>query len=251
MPDSGKVHVVMSFEPMSAVPDNMHFVESYDDRGWKIFNIRASKHAAAKAWDELTYCDDPDLPISYFCDDSTTVNVKILNYIPEAARNIRFTYDKVDFGGEVVDGERYPISADGTATIKLHPCFPISAFMSLGDGPSALIMLMPGKDITVLIDMDEAKDGLGIKGFEGAYAKMHYEINVEGGKDWCRTPPPKPILSLSCSQTSLCPMMSIGKIMMQYHHRSTRKPQRNSLTYTMTTALCISATGSTTISTRG
>ena len=183
MPDSGKVHVVMSFEPMSAVPDNMHFVESYEDREWKIFNIRASKHAAAEAWDELTYCDDPDLPISYFCDDSTTVNVKILNYIPEAARDIRFTYDKVDFGGEVVDGERYLISADGTATIKLHPCFPISAFMSLGDGPSALIMLMPGKDITVLIDMDEAKDGLGIKGFEGAYAKMHYEINVEGGKD--------------------------------------------------------------------
>lgn len=182
MPDSGKVHIVMSFEAMPAVPDVMHFIESDADRGWKLAGIRPDKDKTKETWDDMSYSADPDLPFSYFCDDSTTVNVKILNYIPDAARDIRFTYDKVDIGNTVYN-ERYPISDDGTATIKLHPCFPISAFMSVGDGPHALIMLVPGKDITVLIDMDEAKDGLGIKGFEGAYAKMHYEVNVAGGKD--------------------------------------------------------------------
>lgn len=182
MPDSGKVHIVMSFEAMPAVPDVMHFIESDADRGWKLAGIRPDKDKTKETWGDMSYSADPDLPFSYFCDDSTTVNVKILNYMPDAARDIRFTYDKVDIGNTVYN-ERYPISDDGTATIKLHPCFPISAFMSVGDGPYALIMLVPGKDITVLIDMDEAKDGLGIKGFEGAYAKMHYEVNVKGGKD--------------------------------------------------------------------
>ena len=182
MPDSGKVHIVMSFEAMPAVPDVMHFIESDADRGWKLAGIRPDKDKTKETWGDMSYIADPDLPFSYFCDDSTAVNVKILNYMPDAARDIRFTYDKVDIGNTVYN-ERYPISDDGTATIKLHPCFPISAFMSVGDGPHALIMLVPGKDITVLIDMDEAKDGLGIKGFKGAYAKMHYEVNVKGGKD--------------------------------------------------------------------
>jgi hypothetical protein len=185
MPDSGRVHFAMQFEPLPADTRLLHFVEGEATGAWKLCNIRKDKDdlktVIPEEWKDVSYSKDGELPFSSFSDDSTFVNINILNYTPEAGRSIRLESVMMDTG-KGTGFKRFPIEEDGTAVLRLHPCFPLTAFISIDGASPFPILLIPGEDVSILMDMGAAQDDFAAVGFKGAFANTHYELNVKGAR---------------------------------------------------------------------
>lgn len=190
LPDSGKMHFKMHFAPAPTNTKLLHFAEKHADEGWKICNISKEKgqlHEPIPAeWRDITYEEDKTLPkASSLSDDSTTIHVKILNYTPEAGQNVRVVYTNL-YTGTRSFCQDFRISNDGTAEIKLQPCMPQTLLMGIGHYASAPVIILPGKDISILADMREAKDEMAAIAFKGAYAKTNKEINTPEARNIIR-----------------------------------------------------------------
>ncbi|MBR6262455.1 MAG: hypothetical protein IKR05_04480 [Prevotella sp.] len=186
MPKSGKVHFTMRFEPLPTDTKLMHFVEGDDDGGWHLCNIRDGKGDVTTEmtdeWKSIGYEDLEELPESRLCDDSTTIRVRILNYVPEAGRELQVIRVPFDFDQNDMF-QCFPIAADGTATFTLHPCFPVTIYMRLGKGEYFPLLVTPGDECTILMDLEKGGT-TPVVAFKGAFAKVNHELNVLGGKDF-------------------------------------------------------------------
>ena len=188
MSKSDKVHFTMQFEPLPTNTKRFHFVEGKSETGWRLCNICQNKEVLAtempREWQNVEYADVKELPESRLCDDSTTINVKILNYVPEAGKHLSifFTPFDGDFNEDIVHAA---ISDGGTATLKLHPCFPQTVQMFLRGGEAFPLLVMPGDTVSVLMDL--ARGGSNPTfAFKGRMAKVNYELNVKA--EACRKP---------------------------------------------------------------
>lgn len=187
MPDSGKVHFVMQFNPVPASTRVMHFSEG-DDDGWVICNIRNEKDDLPtnipSEWRNVRYEMDEELPESKFSDDSTRIHIKILNYTPEAGKDITVYAIPIDF--DVRDYHRkFSISKNGTAKVGLHPCFPMTVQMCVGNGSYFPVLVVPGKDLSILMDFGK-QEKESIMDYKGELAKTNYEVNVKDAKNFPR-----------------------------------------------------------------
>lgn len=186
MPDSGKLHFEMTFEPLPADSKLIHFCETDRDEGWKLCNIRRNKDELQSVlpdeWKDVSYSNEANLPLSRLSDDSTFVYVNILNYVPEAGRRLHVSFIPIDDDKSNMT-KSFDINNDGTAVARLHPCFPTAVQMSIGSGEPSYILIQPGCDLHVLADMGESNNALAAKAFRGALATVNYELNVKRGID--------------------------------------------------------------------
>ena len=185
MPDSGKVHFTMQFGQLPANTRLMHFTEGMVETGWTLCNIMENKDnlitKMPMEWRDVTYPDREFLPESYFSDDSTYVRVTILNYVPEAGTKME-TYYTPFLGDNSLYSKEYDIASDGTCTIGLHLCVPRTINLRLGKASYFHLLVMPGKDISILMDL--GKGGTEpVVAFKGELARANYEINLKGAKD--------------------------------------------------------------------
>ena len=185
MPDSGKVHFTMQFAAVPAGTRLMHFSEGEVKSGWTLCNIRERQEDLVtkmpKEWKDVTYPDQEYLPDSYFSDDSTYIHVKILNYVPEVGTKLEIYELAYDVDKRYYSRE-YDISLDGTAIIGLHPAVPQSIYLRIGKGPYSFLVVMPGKDISALMDLGKGGTEPFVA-FKGELAKANYEVNLKGAKD--------------------------------------------------------------------
>ena len=187
MPDSGKVHFIMQFGALPTDTRLMHFSEGEVETGWTLCNIRERQDDLVteipQEWKNVIYPDQEFLPDSYFSDDSTYIHVKILNYVPEAGTTLEVFDPPYDVDKRYYSRE-YDISPDGTATIGMHPGVPQSIYFRLGKGSYSFLLIQPGKDISVLMDL--GKGGAEpFVAFKGELSRANYEINVKGAKNLC------------------------------------------------------------------
>ena len=185
MPDSGKVHFTMQFPPLPVETRLFHFTEGVVETGWTLCNIRERQEDLVtdvpEEWRNVTYPEREELPDSYFSDDSTYIHVKILNYVPEAGTTLEVFDPPYDVDKRYYSRE-YDISPDGTAIIGLHPGVPQSIYFRLGKGSYSFLLIQPGKDISVLMDL--GKGGAEpFVAFKGELSRANYEINVKGAKN--------------------------------------------------------------------
>ena len=185
MPDSGKVHFTMQFPPLPVETRLFHFTEGVVETGWTLCNIRERQEDLVtdvpEEWRNVTYPEREELPDSYFSDDSTYIHVKILNYVPEAGTTLEVFDPPYDVDKRYYSRE-YDISPDGTAIIGLHPGVPQSIYFRLGKGSYSFLLIQPGKDISVLMDL--GKGGAEpFVAFKGELSRANYEINVKGVKN--------------------------------------------------------------------
>ncbi len=186
MPDSGKVHVEMTFP---AVPSNVkvvHFAESARESGWKLCNIRSARENPSSCvpsdWTNVAYTTSDTLPVSEFCDDTTEVELRILNYTAEMGRSFNISYMPLDY--EL--GQKtwtFDISEDGTAVARIHPCYPLTVYATIGNSPAVTILVVPGGKLSILVDAWNMDAGFKPLAFKGALASVNYEINTLGYKD--------------------------------------------------------------------
>ena len=183
MPDSGKVHFVMEFEPLPSDTKLMHFSEGISN-GWRLCNIRNGedglKTDLPDEWKNVGYAQNEELPDTKLCDDSTTIRIKILNYTPEAAKTINLFFNPFDFDQEDCY-RKVSINENGDAHIKLHLCFPMTVQMCLEGGKYSPLLLVPGKDTEILMDLGKGGTDC-FAAFKGTLAKTNYELNVQNGK---------------------------------------------------------------------
>ena len=181
MPDNGSMHLEMAFQPLPADTRLLHFIESSADGSWKICNIRNKEEDLPEnlpaGLDDGRLTGNCQLPVSTFCDDSTTISVTILNYVPEAATDLRLTFPMFDLG-TIAYNKSYTISREGKAQIKLHPCFPITAYMSMGDSRANSFIIEPGKDMSIMIDMGCGNTRFPAVAFGGNLSNINREINM-------------------------------------------------------------------------
>ena len=184
MPDSGKVHFTMQFEAVPADTRLMHFSEGEAKSGWTLCNIRERQEDLVtdvpEEWKGVTYPDQEYLPDSYFSDDSTYIHVKILNYVPEVGTKLEIYELAYDVDKRYYSKE-YEISPDGTAIIGLHLAVPQSIYFRIGKGPYSFLVVMPGKDISALMDLGKGGTEPFVA-FKGELSRANYEINVGGAK---------------------------------------------------------------------
>lgn len=137
MPDSGKVHFTMQFPPLPVETRLFHFTEGVVETGWTLCNIRERQEDLVtdvpEEWKNVTYPEREELPDSYFSDDSTYVQVKILNYVPESGTTLEVFDPPYDVDKRYHSRE-YDIAPDGTATIGLHLGVPQTIYFRL-QGP--------------------------------------------------------------------------------------------------------------------
>lgn len=186
MPDSGRVNFTMQFEPLPADTRLMHFSEGEVEGGWTLCNIRECQDDLVteipQEWKNVTYPDKEYLPDSKFSDDSTYIQVKILNYVPEVGRKIEVEEFPIAF--DITNHyKEYDIAVDGTATIDLHPYFPVTIHMRLGKGTDFPLLIVPGKNMSMLMDLGKGGTDATVA-FKGELAKTNYELNVLGAKDF-------------------------------------------------------------------
>lgn len=185
MPDSGKVHFIMQFGALPTDTRLMHFSEGEVETGWTLCNIRERQDDLVteipQEWKNVIYPDQEFLPDSYFSDDSTYIHVKILNYVPEAGTTLEVFDPPYDVDKRYHTRE-YDITPDGTATIGMHPGVPQTIYFRLGKGPYSLLLIMPGKDISALMDLGKGGTEPFVA-FKGELSRANYEINVKGAKN--------------------------------------------------------------------
>ena len=185
MPDSGKVHFTMQFGALPADTRLLHFSEGEVDGGWTLCNIREREEDLVvempDEWKNVTYADQELLPDSYFSDDSTYVRIRILNYVPEVGTTLEVFDPPYDMDKRYHTRE-YGIAPDGTATIGLHPGVPQTIYFRLGKGSYSFLLIQPGKDISILMDLGKGGTEPFVA-FKGELSRANYEINLKGAKD--------------------------------------------------------------------
>lgn len=181
-----RAHFAMEFSPVPLETEVIHFAENPWDEGMKLCNIRKTAdntHTNMPAgWENVEYVKDDSLPTPVLCDDSTAIHVKILNYVPEAGKMLNIKYSSIDKGLNIYFS-RFPINEKGEAEIRLHPCVPLTVMMGIGEAPMSPVVIVPGGDLSVLLDMGNAKDEFAAVAFKGTLAETNYKLNVCGMKN--------------------------------------------------------------------
>ncbi len=185
MPENGKVHFEMQFEPLPENTRVFHFAEGNSATGWRLCNISQSKnditYEVPAEWQNVEYPRLRTLPRSKPSEDSTTVKVRMLNYVPEAGQTltVNVTYPIFDDRNNI---RTFDITPDGTATIGLQTGFPMTISMRLKGGSDFPLLVVPGEDSEILLDLAKG-GGTPIAAFKGALSTVNYELNVLGGND--------------------------------------------------------------------
>lgn len=185
MPENGKTHFEMQFEPLPENTRVFHFAEGNSATGWRLCNISQSKnditYKVPAEWQNVEYPRLRTLPRSKPSEDSTTVKVRMLNYVPEAGQTltVNVTYPIFD---DRNNSRTFDITPDGTATIGLQTGFPMTISMRLKGGSDFPLLVVPGEDSEILLDLAKG-GGTPIAAFKGALSTVNYELNVLGGKD--------------------------------------------------------------------
>ena len=187
MPDSGRVHFAMQFEPLPADTRLLHFVEGEAAGGWRLCNIRKDKDdlktVIPEEWKDVKYAQSEELPESRFSDDSTHLHIQVLNYHAEMREEIRLELMSCDMP---VNGyiRTYGISEDGTVAIGLHLYFPTTLSLKF-KGCYYDVLALPGEKLSILLDAEKNGDEAAVA-FKGKLAATNHELNTLGAR---RYPP--------------------------------------------------------------
>lgn len=181
MPNSGRMHVEMTFPSVPSDVKTIHFAETDRDYGWKLCNIRPEKdglHACVPLeWENVTNAVLDTLPSSKFSNDTTVVELKVLNYTQDMGRSFNISYSPVDYclGRHTWSSD---ISEDGTAAVRIHTCYPLTVYAQIGNSSLMPIVVMPGGKLSMLADAGNMGGSFKPMAFKGTLASVNYEINV-------------------------------------------------------------------------
>jgi thiol-disulfide isomerase/thioredoxin len=178
MPDSGKASFTLTFEPMPVDTKYFDFIECSGERCFNIYGIYFSpKKPIIKIpseWKNIRYNDKDILPESFFSKDSAVVSGFIPDYRPMMNIPIQLYY--TPFGEDSKDVS-IAIDDNGCFRIAAAPYYPINAFLIIQNHPYPII-LVPGKESSVLINLSELSDPSYAPEYKGYLASTQHDLAV-------------------------------------------------------------------------
>lgn len=178
MPDSGKASFNLTFEPTPVDTKYFDFVECSGERCFNLYGIYFSpKKPIIKIpseWKNIRYNDKDVLPESVFSNDSAVISGFIPDYRPVMNMSIRLYY--TPFGEDIKDVS-IAIDDNGYFRIAATPYYPTNAFLIIQNHPYPII-LVPGKENSVLINLAELSDPSYTPDYKGYLASTLHDLAV-------------------------------------------------------------------------
>ncbi len=164
---------VLYFKPLPLDTKEFDFLEGTDSYDFKVFNIHEESYTmpVTPVPDEYKadYAEEDVLAEMKYSDEPATIHFKAM-----------VQYVDLKNPAEPVDA-KVRLNDDGEADLSLPICFPQVVYATLYNIPWAShcgLYLVPGKEVTMLIDMLHDDSGINSKfvGFKGYFAKFDKEL---------------------------------------------------------------------------
>ncbi len=176
---------VLYFKPLPLDTKEFDFLEGTDSYDFKVFNIHEESYTmpVTPVPDEYKadYAEEDVLAEMKYSDEPATIHFKAMNYRKGMNTEVQVVqYVDLKNPAEPVDA-KVRLNDDGEADLSLPICFPQVVYATLYNIPWAShcgLYLVPGKEVTMLIDMLHDDSGINSKfvGFKGYFAKFDKEL---------------------------------------------------------------------------
>lgn len=179
MPESGEHDFTLRFEPLPNGTKMFDLLESEKEGDWRIFGI----HDKATQQDlgipdkllNMKYSDNETLPVIRYSPGNVKVRFKAYGYRPEMKAMVMATP-----GGNLGDRERksveVPLNDDGTAVFDVYVTHTSMIFVSIPGHGTAVVLVVPGEEVSLAMDLSKANSDEAFFGFTGMLARTGSEV---------------------------------------------------------------------------
>ena len=177
MPESGTANLALHFKPVPLDTKEMDFLEGYDERDFKFWNIcngnTKTKLAIPDEWKDVKYAKDETLPAAKINKGVATIKVKMLGYKP--GMNLQFYV-----GGFQPLGERerfdkeFAFADDGTLKAEIPLWLAREVTVGVEGMAYSNIVIAPGEETDIL--MKVTSDHRPFVAFKGYLAKTNMDL---------------------------------------------------------------------------
>ena len=188
--DKGEQEFVLHFEPLPMKTKEFDFIEGLGDKDFKVFGIHDSTYtmpaAPVPAEYRADYTEEDQLEDLRYSEEPATVRFKALNYRKGMRPYIKAQYVDLKNPTEPINVS-FRMNDEGEAEISLPVGVPQMVWFHMINFPwssNCTLYLVPGKEITVLVDMlkDDTFRGnkfIGYKGYFAKFAREYYQMQVD------------------------------------------------------------------------
>ena len=177
MPESGTANLALHFKPVPLDTKEMDFLEGYNERDFKFWNIcngnTKTKLAIPDEWKDVKYAKDETLPAAKINKGVATIKVKMLGY--KRGMNLQFYV-----GGFQPLGERerfdkeFAFADDGTLKAEIPLWLAREVTVGVEGMAYSNIVIAPGEETDIL--MKVTSDHRPFVAFKGYLAKTNMDL---------------------------------------------------------------------------
>lgn len=177
MPESGTANLALHFKPVPLDTKEMDFLEGYDERDFKFWNIcngnTKTKLAIPDEWKDVKYAKDETLPAAKINKGVATIKVKMLGYKPGMHLNFHVGGFQPLGSLERFDKE-FAFADDGTLKAEIPLWLAREVTVGVEGMAYSNIVIAPGEETDILIKV--TSDHRPFVAFKGYLAKTNMDL---------------------------------------------------------------------------
>ena len=177
MPESGTANLALHFKPVPLDTKEMDFLEGYDERDFKYWNIcngnTKTKLAIPDEWKDVKYAKDETLPAAKINKGVATIKVKMLGYKPGMHLNF-YVGGFQPLGSLERFDKEFAFADDGTLKAEIPLWLAREVTVGVEGMAYSNIVIAPGEETDIL--MKVTSDHRPFVAFKGYLAKTNMDL---------------------------------------------------------------------------
>lgn len=177
MPESGTANLALHFKPVPLDTKEMDFLEGYDERDFKFWNIcngnTPKKLAIPDEWKDVKYAKDETLPAAKINKGVATIKVKMLGYKPGMHLNF-YVGGFQPLGSLERFDKEFAFADDGTLKAEIPLWLAREVTVGVEGMAYSNIVIAPGEETDIL--MKVTSDHRPFVAFKGYLAKTNMDL---------------------------------------------------------------------------
>ncbi len=177
MPESGTANLALHFKPVPLDTKEMDFLEGYDERDFKFWNIcngnTKTKLAIPDEWKDVKYAKDETLPAAKINKGVATIKVKMLGYKPGMHLNF-YVGGFQPLGSLERFDKEFAFADDGTLKAEIPLWLALEVTVGVEGMAYSNIVIAPGEETDIL--MKVTSDHRPFVAFKGYLAKTNMDL---------------------------------------------------------------------------
>ena len=177
MPENGTANLALHFKPVPLDTKEMDFLEGYDERDFKFWNIcngnTKTKLAIPDEWKDVKYAKDETLPAAKINKGVATIKVKMIGYKPGMHLNFHVGGFQPLGSLERFDKE-FAFADDGTLKAEIPLWLAREVTVGVEGMAYSNIVIAPGEETDIL--MKVTSDHRPFVAFKGYLAKTNMDL---------------------------------------------------------------------------